>query len=147
MPAPELNISTKPYFDACPGKRNLRGPCPLYEMLNISASSNTRHRYDIKLYNCYMSLHSHPGCRDAPQGPTSSKYSSGRGHGAGCLERWGTMCLSGSKAGSAISPGEAVPRELLKQHFISKQGPGDLLCEGLDGASQGSAEQGGMTPG
>lgn len=107
-------------------------------MLNISASSNTRHRYDIKLYNCSMPLHSHPSCRDAPQGPISSKYCSGWGRGDGCLERWGTMHLLGSNAGSATSPEEAVPRELLKHHFISKQGPGDLLCEGLDAASGGA---------
>jgi len=30
-------------------------------MLNVSASSSTRHRYDIKLYNCSVSLPFHPG--------------------------------------------------------------------------------------
>lgn len=56
-------------------------------------------------------------------------------------------CLSGSRAGSATPHGEAVPWELLKEHFISKQGPGDLLCEGLHGVMRGSAEQGDVTPG
>ena len=99
--------------------------------------------YTIALCPCLST----PGCRAAPRRSTSSKPSSGRGWGAGCLQRWGTTCLLGSRAGSATPHGEAVPRELLKEHFISKQGPGDLLCEGLDGTSRESAEQGDTTPG
>lgn len=55
----------------------------------------------------------------------------------GDRECWGRMCLWGSRAGSAILPGEAVPWELIKQHFISKQAPRDLLCEGHNGERRG----------
>lgn len=138
-----MNISTKPYFDACPGERNLWGLCPF---LRDVKDFNLR-QYKTATGHQTLQLPSQPACRDVPQGPISSKYSSGQGQGASCLECWGTMCFSGSEIGSAISPREAVPRELLKHHFISKQGPRDLLCEGRDGTSWESVEQGDTTPG